>query len=131
MSAVLNLSPAAAAPKMRLAEESREWRLTSESWAERRVFPRQEVRMEVQGRRLDHSLAALQDPRLQLHLRDLSVGGLSAMSERPVNEGEHLSVICPPRNGKQAWNAFGRVIRCEPSSMGYRVAMEFDSLPAA
>ena len=34
-------------------------------------------------------------------------------------------------NSKVEVNAYGRVIRCEPSALGYRLAMEFDPLPAA
>jgi hypothetical protein len=68
---------------------------------------------------------------MTLHLRDVSVGGLSAISPTELQEGEQLAVFVP-RNGIQGgWDAIGRVVRCEPSTMGYRVAMEFASLPAA
>jgi hypothetical protein len=29
------------------------------------------------------------------------------------------------------WHAAGRVIRCMPSALGYRVAVEFDPIPMA
>lgn len=99
--------------------------------SERRVFPRKEIRAEIDGRRLDHTLAALQSPGLHLHLRDVSVGGLSAISEKPLAAGERLSVFFPSNLGMMGWDAYGRVLRCEPSSAGYRIAVEFDPLPAA
>ena len=43
--------------------------------AERRMFPRKEICARVEGRRLDHTLPALQEPCLKLELRDLSIGG--------------------------------------------------------
>jgi hypothetical protein len=98
---------------------------------ERRQFERKEVRYRVEGRRMDHTLTARRQPHLSLALRDLSVGGLSAMTDVPLAEGESLSVFFPPQGINRGWDAYGRVVRCEPSAMGYRVAVEFDSLPAA
>ncbi len=105
--------------------------LSTDDWANRRMFPRREIHAEVQGRRLDHSIEARQDPRLSLMLRDLSLGGLSAISDRPLAKGEHLTVIFPPLGTQRGWDAFGRVLRCDPSSLGFRLAVEFDPLPAA
>src|SRR5207237_10700228 len=62
---------------------------------ERRMFPRRECRARADGRRLDHSLAALRHPRLGLTLRDVSVGGLSAISPAPMHVGERLAVALP------------------------------------
>jgi PilZ domain-containing protein len=104
---------------------------SADPWSERRMFPRKEVHAQVQSHRLDHTIQARQDPRVSLALRDLSLGGLSAISERPLNRGEHLSVVFPPQGTLRGWDAFGRVIRCDPSGMGYRIAVEFDALPAA
>ena len=105
--------------------------LPTESWSDRRMFPRKELRATVEGRRLDHTLDARQMPRLSLMLRDLSLGGLSAISDHPLHEGEHLTVFFPQSGMSRGWDAFGRVLRCDPSGMGYRVAVEFESLPAA
>jgi hypothetical protein len=102
-----------------------------DSWSNRRMFPRKEVHETVEGRRLDHTIEARQQPRLNLMLRDLSLGGLSAISDKPISKGEHLTIVFPPRPGQRGWDAFGRVLRCEASSLGYRLAMEFDPLPAA
>jgi hypothetical protein len=99
--------------------------------AERRIFPRKEVSGCIESRRLDNTIEALREPRLSLHLRDLSLGGLSAISPTPVKRGERVSVFFPPQGPARGWDAYGRVIRCEPSSMGYRVALAFDPLPAA
>ena len=106
-------------------------KLAPKSAEERRMFPRKEIQARVESRRVDHSLSAMQRPQLALSLRDLSLGGLSAISETPLDAGERLTVYFPPQNGRGGWDAYGRVIRCAPSAMGYRVAVEFDALPAA
>ncbi len=99
--------------------------------AERRMFPRKPVRMDVAGVRIDHTLPARRQPKLQLTLRDLSMGGMSAISDMPLACGERLSIVFPANNRLGGWDAFGRVIRCDASSMGYRLAVAFENLPAA
>lgn len=99
--------------------------------AERRLFPRKEVHARVEGKRCDHSLGALRDPVVSLALRDLSLGGLSAVSGIELARGERVTVFFPPQGMRRGWDAYGRVVRCEPSALGYRVALEFDPLPAA
>jgi hypothetical protein len=106
-------------------------RITEESGAERRMFPRKEVHARIEGKRLDHSIMAHRQPHISLALRDLSLGGLSAISHGPVERGERISVFFPPQGPKRGWDAYGRVLRCEPSALGYRVAVEFETLPAA
>jgi hypothetical protein len=81
--------------------------------------------------RHDHTIDALRQPQLSLALRDLSLGGLSAISQTPLGPGERLTVFFPPQGTTRGWDAYGRVLRCEPSGFGYRVAGEFDPLPAA
>src|SRR4051812_18785014 len=98
---------------------------------ERRVFPRKELSAEVQGRRLDNTLAALRQPVLRMSLRDVSAGGLCAISDTPIAAGERVTISVPGRGIFGGWDAYGRVIRCSPSGTGYRVAVEFDRLPAA
>lgn len=71
---------------------------------------------------------------MMLALRDVSLGGLSAISDMPLNRGEKLAVTFAGNGGGtalHAWDASGKVIRCEPSSLGFRIAVEFDALPAA
>jgi hypothetical protein len=102
------------------------------SGAERRMFPRKEISARVEGRRLDHSVDARQQPQLSFNLRDVSLGGLSALSESPVGRGERITVFFPPQGPARGWDAYGRVIRCDPTvAGGYRVAVAFDPLPAA
>ena len=103
----------------------------AEPWLDRRLFPRKEIHATVVSQRLDHTIDARQMPRLNLMLRDLSLGGLSAICDHPLQQGEHLTVFFPQNGALRGWDAFGRVLRCDPSGMGYRVAVEFDPLPAA
>jgi hypothetical protein len=98
---------------------------------DRRIFPRIARPLCVEAHRLDHSLSALRNRRLQLAVREISLNGMSALSDHPMHAGEHISATFPPHDGRPAFFAFGRVIRCEPSATGYRVAVEFDPLPAA
>jgi hypothetical protein len=106
-------------------------RLEGESGAERRMFPRRETNLRIQGTRLDHSISAHRQPQLSLTLRDVSLGGLSAITSAPLDRGERLSVYFPPDGTRRGWDAYGRVLRCDLSGAGYRVAVEFDPLPAA
>src|SRR5262245_27647992 len=99
--------------------------------AERRVFPRKEVHASIEGKRIDHTVEARRTPKFHLHLRDLSYGGMSALSPLPLDRGERLSMMFPPIGTTSGWDAQGRVLRCEPSSMGYRIAVEFDLQVAA
>ncbi len=99
--------------------------------SDRRIFPRKQARGPVMARRLDHALPARQQPLVQMDLRDVSLGGLSALSDVPMTCGERVSVQLPSQGLTAPWSAYGRILRCEPSGMGYRVAVEFDPLPAA
>jgi PilZ domain-containing protein len=99
--------------------------------ADRRMFPRKVWRASVEARRLDHSIPARQQPQLTLDLRDLSVGGLSAITQLPLAKGERVAVFFPGQGIQRGWNACGQVIRCEPTALGYRVALQFDPLPSA
>jgi hypothetical protein len=100
--------------------------------SERRLFMRlAQTEVVAEAKRLDHNLSALRQPRLSLAVRDMSVNGMSALSEQPVARGEHVGVRITNSDGRPGWGAYGRVVRCEPTAMGYRVAVEFDPLPAA
>lgn len=105
-------------------------------WAERRAFPRREISARIESRRLDHTLPALREPQVPMALRDLSLCGLSAISPTPLAHGERLTVSFPPQtigDGqlRGGWDAVGRVVRCQPSVLGYRVAVEFEAMPMA
>ena len=106
-------------------------KLAPQSVEERRNFPRKEIQARVETRRMDHTIPALQQPQLTLTLRDLSLGGLSAIADRPLEAGERIAVYFPAQGTRGGWDAAGRVLRCAPSALGYRVAVEFDPLPAA
>jgi hypothetical protein len=99
--------------------------------SDRRIFPRKEMRGEAAGMRIDHTITALQRPKLELSLRDISYGGCSALTNQPLEPGERLSILFPPQGIAAAWDASGRVIRCEPSAMGYRIAVQFEPALAA
>src|SRR2546421_8595905 len=64
--------------------------------AERRIFPRKEVHAAVEGVRADHSIEARRTPKFNLHLRDLSYGGMSAISPLPLLFRERFSLILSP-----------------------------------
>ncbi len=100
-------------------------------WADRRMFPRKEIQARVEGRRLDHTIDARQQPAMSLMLKDVSFGGLAAITDAPIQRGERISVFFPPQGPARGWDAYGRIIRCDPSPAGYRVAVAFDPLPAA
>ncbi|HZZ44357.1 MAG TPA: PilZ domain-containing protein [Tepidisphaeraceae bacterium] len=114
-------------PRLATTEDS----YSSTATSERRIFERKEMHYRVEGRRTDHTVTARRQPHLSLSLRDLSVGGLSAITDVPVAPGEGLAVFFPPQGIRSGWDAYGRVLRCDPAPLGYRIAVEFDSLPAA
>src|SRR5690242_19731927 len=103
--------------------------LREPSGAERRVFPRKEIHARIDGRR--EQAEQHQNPHLSPHLRDLSLGGLSAISQIALNKDEKLTVFFPAQGSSRGWDAYGKVIRCEPSGLGYRVAVAFDPVPLA
>jgi len=98
---------------------------------DRRVFPRKEVHAQLEIHRIDNTLDARRNPCLTLYLRDLSLGGMSAISPCPLAEGERLSLHFPRQGTIGGWDAVGHVRRCVQSALGYRIAVEFDPLPAA
>src|SRR5687768_17707060 len=87
--------------------------------ADRRMFPRKQINARIEGRRLDHTIEARQQPQLSLSLRDVSLGGLSAVTDAPIGRGERISVFFPPQGPARGWDAYGRIIRCDPSPAGY------------
>ena len=111
------------------------WKITPQTppqaGIERRTSVRRETHARLEGVRMDHSLTALRQPQLSLKLRDLSDGGLCAESQTALDRGEQITVFFPPQGASRGWDAYGRVIRCEPIGFGYRVAVQFDLLPAA
>ena len=70
--------------------------------AERRMFPRKEVHARIDGMRLDHTIQATHAPQVSLALRDLSLGGLSAVSQTPLNHGEPAFRFFSRHRGRRA-----------------------------
>jgi hypothetical protein len=106
-------------------------KLTPSSGDERRMFQRTDDRREVPARRLDHSVDARRLPNIMLSLRDLSVGGLGGTVDQPLHKGERLAVFFPPAMARPGFTAQGRIVRCEPSGLGYRIGVAFDAVPSA
>ena len=100
-----------------------------ENPAERRNFPRKEIHARLQGQRLNSAKVPQPDTHLSLALRDLSLGGLSAISEFPLPAGQRIAIFFPPQGPNRGWDAYGKILRCDQSSLGYRVAVEFDPFP--
>jgi hypothetical protein len=98
---------------------------------ERRAYPRRHASGWAVGRRIDHCIQAQRQPRVSLTLRDLSDGGLLAQADVPLMVGERLNVSFPASGIRGGSHVPGRVRRCRPSGMGYRVAIEFDPTPSA
>lgn len=98
---------------------------------ERRLFPRRPIRLSVDALRLDHSVEARRQPCVRFELENISAGGVLAFSESPLSPGERLNVHFPTSSQHMGWDAYGRVVRCQPGALGYKVAVEFDLLPAA
>jgi len=98
---------------------------------DRRMFQRKSSCQNIWAKRMDHTVRARLQPTLQLNLRDVSAGGLSATSPSAFITGEHVAVTFPHEGPHPAWDAFGRVVRCLPCGQGYTVALAFDPLPAA
>ena len=115
------------APHMRLVKDD----MMKLDGAERRIFPRKEANGHIEGRRIDHTITARQNPRLSLTLRDISLGGISAISDTVLEHGERISVFFPPQGSRRGWDAYGKIVRCQPSGTGYRIGVEFDPIPAA
>ena len=131
----VHVPEAADAPRMRLVRdedfEDSDRPLRVPALHDRRAHPRQALSLRVSGRRLDHSVDARREPFLHLAMSDVSVGGLSALSQTPLAIGERVAVFFPPQGSGRGWDAYGRVLRVTAEKQGYRLAVCFDPLRAA
>src|SRR4029450_5226976 len=66
-----------------------------------------DVHGHAKSRRIDPSIEPQRNPHLSLTLRDLSLGGLSAISDVPVMRGERVAVFFPPQGSARGWDAGG------------------------
>jgi hypothetical protein len=107
------------------------WMRMEDKESDRRMFNRAPAEGTAQGHRMDHTIEARRNPRLSMQLRDVSLGGLAAVTDQPIQRGEQLSVTFPKRGLAPAFNACGRVVRCEATPFGYRIGIEFEPLLAA
>jgi PilZ domain len=99
--------------------------------SDRRLFTRKEDHRQITARRLDHSVEARRNPDLSLAMHDLSVGGVGAITDVPVESGERIAIFVPGDERSMSWHMQGRVVRCESSGTGYRLGVAFDAMPAA
>ncbi len=90
--------------------------------AERRLYPRTQIRMPVQVTRMDPDGG---DPIEQLEMMDISRGGIGAMSSHWHYPGQRVLVRLPGP-GMGVRNICGIVRRCMPLEGAFRVGIEFD-----
>ncbi len=94
----------------------------------RRIFPRQQAYGHIHGQRLDRNVPAARcNPHMALALRDLSIGGVSGWSQTELNAGERLLLFFPPEGLHRGFDVRGRVVRCEMSTLGFRIAIAFEA----
>ncbi len=89
---------------------------------DRRMFARRPARVDV------HACIARDGEPLQMEVRDLSVGGVGAWTNRAIARGETIAFSFPPEGFQRGFNTRGKVVRCEPSATGFRIGVEFDRL---
>jgi PilZ domain len=99
--------------------------------SERRMFARREDHRRILARRMDHTLDARRQPDLFLAMRDLSIGGVGAISDVALKIGECVAVFVTGNELGSSWHMQGHVVRCQASATGYRLGVAFDTMPAA
>ena len=92
---------------------------------------RKEVHSTADTTRMDNSLDARRFPGLRCISATYLPVDCQASAPLPSKPGNGLAVYLPRNGNGGGWDATGRVVRCEPSVMGFRVALEFDPLMAA
>ncbi len=95
---------------------------------ERRRHPRTQLRLTLQGIRLDPDGGEVLDT---LHMQDISKSGMGAVSDRPYYPGQRVVLSLPGTPGVGRRNLYARVVRCRPGSEGYNIGLEFDNFAAA
>ncbi len=95
------------------------------SLAERRRHPRTEVHMTLRGIRLDPEGGDVVD---DLHMVDISRGGMGAISDRPYYPGQRLVLCVPLSNDGGQRTIYATVVRCRQGDDGYHLGMTFDSI---
>lgn len=106
---------------------------------DRRRGDRHPVGGSATGMRRDHDVRAFERPVCSLQMRNLSHGGLAAISDTQLMPHERISVFIPAHGGDGGQELHGHVLRCisltkaESTAYGsaYDVAIRFDAIKAA
>lgn len=108
---------------------------------DRRRAERHELGGCVTAMRLDHNMHAYRHPLCSLRLRNLSDGGVGAISDYPLAIDERVSVYFQPHGAEQGFEIQGHVVRCMPlrggaedaelRTTGYEIGLRFDPAAAA
>ena len=90
---------------------------------ERRRHQRTLLGMMLHGIRLDPDGGDVQDT---LHMTDISVSGMGALSDRWLYPGQRIVLCLPvhPEGGRR--NLYATIVRCQRLQDGFTVGMEFD-----
>ena len=104
---------------------------TESEGSERRMFPRREFTHTLKACGASITRSPLIVSRISHWPCATCRSGARRHQPDAAAAGERLAVFFPPQGIKRGWDAYGRVIRCNPSAMGYRIAVEFDPIPAA
>ncbi|HEX8341469.1 MAG TPA: PilZ domain-containing protein [Tepidisphaeraceae bacterium] len=96
---------------------------------ERRTFPRRPARGRASAIRLSLAPRSAEETTIELDLRDISAGGVSAYAQQPVKAGERVTLFFDGAMMQKPFAADGRVVRCDTSHFGYCVAVVFDRTP--
>ncbi|QNN22080.1 PilZ domain-containing protein [Planctomycetales bacterium ZRK34] len=91
--------------------------------------------------RRDHDMRIHRRPVCSLRLRNLSDGGIGAISDIPLSPDERISVYFQPHGADQGFELVGHVVRCQPLRAGqtdkdlpvtgYEIGLRFDPATAA
>lgn len=91
--------------------------------------------------RRDHDMRILRRPVCSLRLRNLSDGGIGAISDIPLAPDERVSVYFQPHGADSGFELVGHVVRCQPLRAGrsesdlpvtgYEIGLRFDPATAA
>jgi hypothetical protein len=95
---------------------------TETQMAERRSFPRTQVRMPVQVTRMDPDGGDVVE---QVEMVDISRGGMGALAGRWHYPGQRM-VVRLPGAGMGVRNICGIVLRCTPHEGMFHVGIEFE-----
>lgn len=97
---------------------------TEQNWTEKRRFPRTQVQMGVRCVRLDPNEGDVID---NLHLQDISRGGLGALTDRSYYPGQRVVLHIPLPDGRGKRRVYATVRRCgQDRYQGYRIGLEFE-----